>query len=158
MKFSGLLIEGQRKIGGGRLLTYFVVPVRDEDLAVSDILAVLAEGYVVALNNDLDEGHEGVTELRITPSGLEMMTSGELTAIIPVNENVAKAKGWVKIPLPDLVKRLKKIAAGRVLQSDDLVESAGDLSKLRPKDVDPNEWKRFTDRVAVTKDYFDFSL
>jgi hypothetical protein len=76
IKFSGLSIEGHRNIGGGRLLTYFAIPIGKEAAAASDILSCLAEGFEVMLNNDLDEGNEGYTQLRMSPFGLEIMTGG----------------------------------------------------------------------------------
>lgn len=76
LKFSGLSIEEQRNTGGGRLVTYFGVPAGNENLAITDILSCLAKGFVVKLSNDLDEGLEGLTMLRMTPSGFEMMIGG----------------------------------------------------------------------------------
>ena len=84
-----------------------------------------------------------------------MMTSEALTAMIPVNHEVAVKKRWTKMPLPDLVGRLKDKAHGRVLRADDDTAKPADLAALRPENVSPGQWKAFTGRVDVTELYYE---
>jgi len=103
-------------------------------------------------------GHHGSHNATLKELGLEQMTSGGLVAMIPVDHAMAVKKHWGRMPLPELVDRLEEKTEGRVLRIDDQVETAEDLDKLKPKDADDAEWKRFTDRVTVTDLYYELSF
>lgn len=64
-------------------------------------------------------GHHGSHNATLKERGLELMESLQ-TAIIPVNQEVAKKKGWGAMPLTPLVTALKKrtSAKGFVLRTD----------------------------------------
>jgi beta-lactamase superfamily II metal-dependent hydrolase len=62
-------------------------------------------------------GHHGSHNATLRQQGLELMTSEELVAMIPVNEAMAKAQEW-EMPLPSLLTRLKERTQGRVIQLD----------------------------------------
>lgn len=76
MTFLGLTVEGCRD-AGSHVITYFAIPPGKEEAAGCDLLVSLADGFEVLLRNDLDEeGHEGCTLFRRSPSGLETMVGG----------------------------------------------------------------------------------
>jgi hypothetical protein len=49
--------------------------------------------------------------------GLDMMTSPELVAMIPVDEKDARMKRW-QMPTPDLIAALIRRTRGRVIRAD----------------------------------------
>ena len=103
-------------------------------------------------------GHHGSHNATLKALGLELMTSSELTAMIPVDHDMAVKKRWGKMPLPELIDRIEEKTEGRVLRVDDKVTVAKDLAKLKPKDTADADWKRFTDRVTVDELYFEIEF
>ena len=103
-------------------------------------------------------GHHGSHNATLKAKGLEQMTSDDLVAMIPVDHAMAVKKRWGRMPLPDLVDRIKEKTHGRVLRIDDRVKAAADLDTLKPKDGDAGEWKKFADRVSVTDLYYEIAL
>ena len=103
-------------------------------------------------------GHHGSHNATLKAKGLEMMTNDDLMAMIPVDHDVAVKKNWGRMPLPDLVNRLKEKTHGRVLSADDKATTPVELAGLKPEDAGAAEWKRFTDRVAVTALYYEVSF
>src|SRR5262245_41278315 len=75
LTFLGLSVEGTRD-AGGHITIDFAIPAGQEAAAGRDLLACLADGFEVWLRNDLDEGCEGCTLFRRTPSGLATMVGG----------------------------------------------------------------------------------
>ncbi|MCP3385999.1 MBL fold metallo-hydrolase [Bradyrhizobium sp. CCGUVB4N] len=63
-------------------------------------------------------GHHGSHNATLREKGLELMTSPELVAFIPVNREVARQKGWEEMPFLGLVQALNERTQGRVLQAD----------------------------------------
>ena len=100
-------------------------------------------------------GHHGSHNATLKAKGLELMVNDNLIAMIPVDHDMAVKKRWGRMPLPDLVDRIKEKTHGRVLRIDDKVKAASDLVKLKPKNADDKEWKQFTDRVDVTELYYE---
>ncbi len=76
-------------------------------------------------------GHHGSHNATLRSPGLELMTSPDLVAMIPVHEEQAKGKGW-KMPDPPLYERLQEKTAGRLLRMDQDMSGfpANLLSKL----------------------------
>lgn len=62
-------------------------------------------------------GHHGSHNATLRANGLEKMTSPDLVALIPVNEEMAKKKRW-KMPFASLYERLKTRTRGRVIRVD----------------------------------------
>jgi len=63
-------------------------------------------------------GHHGSRNATLSKDGLELMGSADLVALIPVDQDWAKAEmGW-EHPAEQLLKQLLKKARGRVLRSD----------------------------------------
>jgi hypothetical protein len=86
-------------------------------------------------------GHHGSHNATLREKGLEMMTSPELVAMIPVDEKWAlarKPKPW-KMPFEPLYSDLKVRTKGRILRIDNgLVEPQGSSAwgSLQPRDED----------------------
>lgn len=83
------------------------------------------------------------------------MVSGGLMAMIPVDHAMAVKKRWGRMPLPELVDRIKEKSRGRVLSIDDAVSNSGDLAKLKPPDVTAADWQAFASQVRVTDLYYE---
>ncbi len=103
-------------------------------------------------------GHHGSHNATLKAKGLELMVSDELVAMIPVDHAMAVKKRWGRMPLPDLVDRIKEKTRGRVLSIDDKVKTSKDLDKLRPKNSDAKEWSNFASRVEVEDLYYELSF
>jgi len=103
-------------------------------------------------------GHHGSHNATLKAKGLELMVNEDLMAMIPVDHAMAVKKRWGRMPLPELMDRIKEKTLGRVLRVDDEVKMTADLAKLKPNDVSPADWKQFTDRVEVTDLYYQISL
>ncbi len=103
-------------------------------------------------------GHHGSHNATLKDKGLELMVHDALVAMIPVDHDMAVKKRWGKMPLPDLVDRIKVKTQGRVLKVDDKVKTAAELATLKPDGADGAMWKAFTDRVAVTDLYYEISF
>jgi len=103
-------------------------------------------------------GHHGSHNATLKAKGLELMVNDALVAMIPVDHEMAVKKRWGRMPLPELVDRIKEKTHGRVLKVDDDVKAPADLAKLKPANVSPEDWKQFTDRVQVTDVYYEVSF
>ena len=94
-------------------------------------------------------GHHGSHNATRKAGGLEEMTSGELVAMIPTDEQFALKQspphGW-KMPFSDLMTRCKKFTSHRVLRAD---RGKDDL-KSQAEDSDATEaaWSAFAGRVT----------
>jgi hypothetical protein len=62
-------------------------------------------------------GHHGSHNATLRALGLEKMTRLR-TALVPVDEEVARRQGWTQMPLPSLMERLAEVTGGRILRSD----------------------------------------
>ena len=62
-------------------------------------------------------GHHGSHNATLRDKGLERMTALK-TALVPVDEAVARARNWTRIPLPGLLEALDERTGGRVLRAD----------------------------------------
>ena len=87
-------------------------------------------------------GHHGSHNATLRELGLELMTSGSLTAMVPVDRPTAKKKHW-KMPFPALFRRLEERTRGRIMDAELGVatENPGPLSDA--------DWKGFTARTVV---------
>jgi hypothetical protein len=103
-------------------------------------------------------GHHGSHNATLKAKGLELMVNEGLVAMIPVDHAMAVKKRWGRMPLPELVDRIKEKTHGRVLKVDDDVKTSADLAKLKPDNVSPGDWKQFADRVQVTDLYYEISF
>lgn len=64
-------------------------------------------------------GHHGSHNATMRAEGLELMTSDELIAFLPVFEDEARKNRWFGMPFEPLVTRLGNLTTGRVVYSDE---------------------------------------
>lgn len=86
------------------------------------------------------------------------MSRDGLIVMIPVDHEMALKKRWGKMPLPDLVTRLRERADGRVLRIDDTATTAEELEDARPATTSLEQWKDFTKRISVSELYFEVTI
>lgn len=102
-------------------------------------------------------GHHSSHNATPTSKGLEMMTSEDLVAMIPLDRVVALAKTppWL-MPADALYARLIEKTRGRVLRSD----IGWPDNKLQPADMNAQEWKaaRTDPRIDLQPLYIDFTF
>jgi len=67
----------------------------------------------------LKVGHHGSQNATAEGKGLELMTSPDLTAFIPTNENDALNVKWGAMPFSKIVERLTVMTRGRLVRADD---------------------------------------
>jgi len=81
-----------------------------------------------------DHGHHGSHNATPKQHGLEMMTSPDLSAFIPTNEQDAKKVRWGEMPFKPILEDLKKRTNKRVIRADDpwLAEADGKPSYGHP--------------------------
>ena len=96
-------------------------------------------------------GHHGSHNATLRDLGLELMTSRELTAMLPVDRPTAKKMDW-KMPFPTLYRRLREKTAGRILD----LETG--LPAGPPDGTSRREWDRFVARTAVHPDWVDYRV
>jgi hypothetical protein len=97
-------------------------------------------------------GHHGSHNATLRENGLELMSSPELVALVPVDQEMAKKKHW-NMPFPALARRLDEKTAGRILRSDGRLAAANSSG-------DGTGWKAFYGRVSESPEnlYFDIEL
>jgi len=64
-------------------------------------------------------GHHGSQNATLQQKGLELMTSKDLSAFIPTNQQDAKKIGWGQMPFASILKALDEHCAERVIRADD---------------------------------------
>jgi len=93
-------------------------------------------------------GHHGSHNATRRVGGLEEMTSGELVAMIPTDEEFAKRKKWM-MPLPELYDAVQRMTHHRILRADDEKEPK---KSAKPAGITKLEWDEFVDRVTFATD------
>lgn len=97
-------------------------------------------------------GHHGSHNATLRDQGLELMTSQELVAMIPVDEQFAAKKAW-KMPFEPLLSRLVQKTRGRVIRADWGIPAREDLTNLTEKEA-----RDFQDAVESTDLFVDYTL
>lgn len=87
-------------------------------------------------------GHHGSHNATLRDKGLELMTSGDLVAMLPVNRETARKQRW-NMPLPGLLARLEEKTKGRVLDAET------GLAQVKPSAVSDAEWADFVAATTV---------
>ena len=87
-------------------------------------------------------GHHGSHNATLREKGLELMASGELAAMIPVNRATAEKMDWL-MPFPALLNRLIEKTHGRVIDAERGLDDA------KPRDLSQAAWNRFLARTHV---------
>ncbi|NDP37438.1 MAG: hypothetical protein GZ093_01590 [Rhodoferax sp.] len=77
-------------------------------------------------------GHHGSHNATLSAAGLEQMNSEALMAFIPVFKAQARMNRWMNMPFNPLVNKLMEKTAGRLVQSDEKLPTAQQLSGLSP--------------------------
>ncbi|PWU24004.1 MAG: hypothetical protein C5B48_07620 [Candidatus Rokuibacteriota bacterium] len=96
-------------------------------------------------------GHHGSHNATLREKGLELMASGELAAMIPVNRETAKRMDWL-MPFPALLKRLEEATKGRLLDAE--LGVANDC----PVGSSAAAWRQFTAKTDVQPLWIDYTL
>jgi hypothetical protein len=91
-------------------------------------------------------GHHGSHNATLREFGLELMTSDELVAMVPVDRSMALKKRWTRMPFEPLMKRLAEKTSGRILRVDD------------SEPLDRRIWKRFLDNVRENDLYYEYRI
>ena len=89
-------------------------------------------------------GHHGSHNATLREGGLELMTSDDLVAMIPVFEQVALDRGW-HMPFDKLNDALVAKTKGRVMRGD-----RGLPERLNPSTLTDAGWKKFMDSTKGT--------
>jgi len=118
--------------------------VRDENGNTTDVTAADLLRRVVLYK----VGHHGSHNATLREKGLELMTSPELTAMIPVDRKMAQKKGWQRMPFTPLLTRLAEKTGGRILRSDEELDKG------------ESEWKKSSVEVVEGPEglYFDCTV
>ena len=90
-------------------------------------------------------GHHGSHNATLRELGLELMTSENLVAFVPVIKAEAMKNRWKEMPFNPLVERLQQRTRGRLLRSDD--SKAPDAAQLTG--LTASERKRFSKALGV---------
>ena len=96
-------------------------------------------------------GHHGSHNATLREKGLELMTSPDLTALLPVNREMAKTKEW-NMPFPKLYGALRQKTRGRILDVD-----LGAATR-KPATLTDDEWRRFRKRTIVKPFWIDYTI
>lgn len=99
-------------------------------------------------------GHHGSHNATLRDQGLEKMESGDLVALVPVDQKMAEKKKW-RMPFPPLYSRLLEKTNGRVLRIDD-AEKIDD--REAPEGVSRSQWKAFQRSVEDTELYYEITI
>jgi hypothetical protein len=94
-------------------------------------------------------GHHGSHNATLREQGLELMSSPELAAMIPVSRETADKMEW-RMPFGTLYRRLQEKTKGRVLDRD-----LG-ISPEKPESLSEAQWRYFNERAHVTPDWIDY--
>jgi hypothetical protein len=95
-------------------------------------------------------GHHGSHNATLKQKGLEMMTSPELVAMIPVSEAFARdVQGW-EMPYAPLLRNLTRRTKGRILRADRGLPA--------PSQVDAQARKAFFARAAEAPLYVEYRV
>jgi hypothetical protein len=96
-------------------------------------------------------GHHGSHNGTLRELGLELMSSGELTAMLPVDRRTAKKMDW-QMPFPALYRRLWEKTNGRILDLESGIPDA------KPDRISHQEWREFLSRTEVSPDWIDYRV
>ena len=101
-------------------------------------------------------GHHGSHNATLKQKGLEKMTSPDLVAMIPVDEDFAHdVKGWEDMPHDPLLETLVGKTSGRILRID---KNWPDEDSDRPADLSFSAWEAFKAAVSIDDDHIDFVI
>lgn len=146
-----MLFPGDAQVGNWLSWSSLSWIVKDPDgerrVAIEDLLARTVLYKV---------GHHGSHNATLRERGLELMTSRDLVAMVPVVESFANdaTKNW-NMPFPSLLKRLEEKTGRRVIRADrDAADFAGIAREAsgKPGELTGEEWERFLGTVREVSD------
>jgi hypothetical protein len=142
-----LLFPGDAQVGNWESWQQYIWPggAKRDDPAAIDISKLFASTVFYKV------GHHASHNATLRAAGLELMTSPDLVAMIPVNEEFArKTKHW-NMPFPSLLARLLEKTKGRVFRADrSLADLTADSVKRagKPGELSQDDWNEFFERVT----------
>lgn len=95
-------------------------------------------------------GHHGSHNATLREKGLELMTSRELAAMLPVERTTADKRDW-NMPFPSLFDRLVEKTKGRIIDRDRGMPTP-------PAGVADADWDAFATRTTVEEDWIEYRL
>jgi hypothetical protein len=119
-----------------------------------------ANGRVVTVDDLLERtvlykvGHHGSHNATLRQRGLELMTSDDLIALVPLDKKTAIKKNW-PMPWPKLRTALLAATKGRVLQVDD---RSMPEKRPAPKATPAKAWKKFQSSVSGELMFFEITI
>jgi hypothetical protein len=150
-------------VGSNKVLLFVADAQVGNWLSWQDLEWVTANGIVKAtelLNRAVfyKVGHHGSHNATLREKGLEMMTSGDLVAFIPVHEGMAKKKNWNHMPLPGLVKELERRTHGRVVRIDEHYDARSKAGGSKLKKPTGEAAKKFFAGLGKNRLFYEWSL
>lgn len=96
-------------------------------------------------------GHHGSHNATLRERGLELMSSSEFTAMLPVDRKTAKKMDW-RMPFPSLYRRLMEKTNGRMLDLE------FGVTDVKPVGASNAVWSDFLSRTDVRPDWIDYRV
>jgi hypothetical protein len=98
-------------------------------------------------------GHHGSHNATMSTQGLELMTSDDLVAMLPVDEQVAhEIKKWKRMPFEPITARLAEKTKGRLMRVD------RSLPEQKHKKLNKAGWEQFQNNVREDDLYFEYTI
>jgi hypothetical protein len=94
-------------------------------------------------------GHHGSHNATLEDQGLELMSSDELAAMMPVSREMANKMDW-RMPFGTLYRRLQEKTKGRILDRD------YGVPQTKPPTLNEAQWRHFTERAQETGEWIDY--
>lgn len=137
-----LLFPGDAQVGNWLSWANLVWPKGAEagDAGATTAASLLARTVLYKV------GHHASHNATLRDQGLELMTSPELVAMIPVDEKMAREKKKWDMPFGPLLRRLEEKTMGRVIRADQNVSAL--KSGQKPERLNDREWREFCDRLG----------
>ena len=136
------LFPGDAQVGNWLSWANVVWP---KGAARGDAGATTAEG-LLARTVLYKVGHHASHNATLRAQGLELMTSPELVAMLPVDEKMAREKKKWDMPFGPLLRRLEEKTKGRVIRADRQVGAL--KAGPKPERLNDREWSGFCERLS----------
>jgi len=98
-------------------------------------------------------GHHGSHNATLAAQGLDLMTSDDLVAMIPVDHSMAVKKRWPGMPYSPMIEVLKEKTRGRILRIDD-----AQPPRAKPDTITNEDWQVFTSNLVETELYLELTI
>lgn len=137
-----LLFPGDAQVGNWLSWANLVWPQGAEpgDASATTAASLLARTVLYKV------GHHASHNATLRDQGLELMTSPELVAMIPVDEKMAREKKKWDMPFGPLLRRLEEKTRGRLIRADQTVSAL--KAGPKPGRLNEREWSDFCQRLG----------